>query len=344
MRRRQLAIVAVALLAVLSGCASFGGGADGGDASADLSADGAPSVGDASGDGGSSGAQSAEQRGGDGGSAAASATTLAVGDRAIVRTGSVALTVESFDATRDAIAAEARRFGGHVGGSGQTLHRANNASWTTGQVVVRVPSDRFSDLVSFVQEQGTVERVETETEDVTDQLVELDARLTNLEAKRNRLRSFYDRADSTNELLSIEERLSAVQGEIEQLKAKKQSLEDRVALSTLRVSIEEERPESAPSATKSSNPTVAAAFLGSIQQLVDAGYGLVLVVAAVAPFAVVLGIPTAVGYGLYRRRRGPRASRGTAATAAPDAGEPSEAEAGPDSADASVSESTSDEE
>lgn len=307
MRHRQLAVVAVALLAVLSGCASLGGGSGTGDG-ADLSADGAPTAGDTGAESGSNqgyangGSESGANGGGDG-AAAASVAAVSSGDRAIVRTGSVDLTVESFEATRNAIAAETRRFGGYVGGSSQSLHSRENDSWTTGQVVVRIPSDRFSELVSFVQGQGTVESVETDTEDVTDQLVELDARLTNLEAERDRLRSFYDRANSTSALLSIEERLSSVQGEIEQLEATKQSLEDRVALSTLRISIAEEPPEPADSTPDAEDPTVASAFLGSIHLLVDGGYALVLATAAAAPFAVVVGVPGAVGYGLYRRRR-----------------------------------------
>lgn len=287
--------MAVALLVVLAGCASLGGGADGGDAGVDMSADEAPTGAQAQASGG------AQSGSGDGGGGAA--VSAAAVDRAIVRTGSVELTVENFEATRNAIAAEAKRYGGYVGGSSQTLHRAENVSWTTGQVVVRVPSDRFSDLVGFAEEQGTVESVQTETEDVTDRLVELDARISNLEAKRSRLRSFYNRADSTSELLSIEERLSSVQGEIEQLKATEQSLEDRVAFSTLRISIAEERPEPARDAPEDDGTTVASAFFASVQQMVDGGYALLLVLAALAPFAVVLGVPGAVGYGLYRRRR-----------------------------------------
>lgn len=291
------------LVVVLAGCASPGSSGDGGGpadsgAPAATGADGGAEL-EQSGDGGDDGSAGGATEAG-GGSASAT-DALASLDRSIVRTGSVDLTVDSYEAARDAVSAETRRYGGYVGGSSQTLHEGNNETWTTGQVVLRVPADRFEDLLSFVKDRGTVRAVETSTEDVTDRLVELDARLTNLEEKRSRLRTFYDRANSTNELLAVEERLSSVQGEIERLKAKRRALEDRVAYSTLRVGIAEPEPEPPDDEPDPERATLVGAFLGSVRQLVDGGYTLLVGLAAVAPFALAVGVPAAAGYGVYRR-------------------------------------------
>ncbi len=305
-RKRTLLTVAVAVLVVLAGCASFGGtGGDaaqaGGDGGGEALSESRDSGGGDGGDGDGGDAQSAG--GGDGdGQAAVSGQPRQV-DRKIIRTGTVELRVDDHDSARSAIADRARNLGGYVSGSGSTQHTRDNESWTTGYVVVRVPSDRFSDVLSHARDRGAVLNEGTQTEDVTDQLVDLEARLTNLEQRRDRLRSFYDQANTTSELLRIEEQLSSVQSEIEQLEAQKRSLEDRVAFATLRVELSEPEPSSS---SGDEDPTFRAslvsAFQGSIATLANLASGFVLFSVRLAPFVLFLGLP-ALAVGLAVRRR-----------------------------------------
>jgi len=313
-RKRTLLTVAVALLVVLAGCASIGSGdgaAGGGDGAGEdfaASEDGAQEM-DSGGDGGDGGGGDAAQASsGDGAGASAEGGQGAVSgqpvqvDRAIIRTGTVELRIENFDTARAAIADSARSHGGYVSGSGSTLHTRDNESWTTGYVVVRVPSDQFSDVLSGARTRGTVLNEETRTEDVTDQLVDIEARLTNLRERRDRLRSFYEQANSTDELLRIEEELSSVQSDIEQLEAKKRSLEQRVSFATLRVELEEPEPGRMPDEDPTFAASLVSTFLGSMATLGGMVTGFALFVAGLAPFLLFLGIP-ALAVGLLARRR-----------------------------------------
>lgn len=311
-RTRTLLTVAVVVLVALAGCASFGGdaggaaggggdggeamsgdGGDGGGGDAAAATDGAdPAAGTDGGDGDGGGTTGGSQQ-------AVSGQPLQV-DREIIRTGTVELRVEDFEGARSAIADRARRLGGYVSGSASTHHTRENESWTTGYVVVRVPSDRFSDVLAHARDRGTVLDEQTETRDVTDKLVDLDARLTNLKERRQRLRSFYERANSTGELLRIEEELASVQSEIERLEAKKRSLEDRVAFATLRVEIREPEPERQET-PEQAGASLVSAFLGSMATLRDLAYGLVLFAARLGPFVLFVGLP-ALAVGLVARR------------------------------------------
>lgn len=308
-RKRTLLTGAVVLLVVLAGCASVGsdgGGAGGGDAGGEAvasSGDGAEEM-DAGGDDGkavSRDADGGDGAGGDGGQAAVSGQPLQV-DRAIIRTGTIRLRVAEFDSERAAIADRARSHGGYVSESGSTHHTRDNESWTTGYVVVRVPSGQFSNVLSDTRARGTVLNEETQTMDVTDQLVDIEARLTNLRERRDRLRSFYERANSTGELLRIEEELSAVQSDIEQLEATQRSLEQRVAFATLRVELNEPEPERSPGESPTFAASIGSAFLGSMATLANMATGFVLLVAGLAPFLLFLGVP-ALAIGLLARRR-----------------------------------------
>lgn len=323
-RKRTLLTLVAVLLVVLAGCASVGsdgdlaGGSDGGDESFAADGDdteeldaGRADGGDGGADGGDGGggqapAASGGDAGGDGagaggGEASVGGQPLQI-DRAIIRTGTVRLRVEEFDSARAAIAERARSKGGYVSESGSRHHTRDNESWTTGYVVVRIPSDQFSSVLSDTRARGTVLNEETRTEDVTDQLVDIEARLTSLRERRDRLRSFYERANSTGELLRIEEELSSVQSDIEQLEAKQRSLEQRVAFATLRVELTEPEPDRTPDEAPGFVASLGSAFSSSMATLANMVTGFVLFAAGLAPFLLFLGVP-AVVVGLLARRR-----------------------------------------
>ena len=310
MRRNhaRLAAVALVVLVVLAGCSGAGvgdsgGGGDGGDAGAetDLSTSGGGGGGDggSGGDGGEPAEQAAEASFDAGENAAAQARA-----RAIIRTGTAEIEVESFEDATTTLGALVREQGGFVAGSERTVHGDGNRSWTSGTLVLRVPSENFSAVFDGVRGVGTVESATSDTQDVTDRLVDLNARLDNLEAQRDRLRTLYERANETEDVLAVGRELSEVQGEIERLEAKRRSLEERVALSTLTVRLHEPRPDDfglERTAFHEIGPL--AAFLDSVDGVIVALRTLVIAVAYAVPYLLVFGLPL-VGLGavLYRRR------------------------------------------
>ena len=74
-------------------------------------------------------------------------------------------------------------------------------------------------------------------DDVTEEFVDLESRLKNLEATRDRLQSFLDKAETVDDALKVNQSLSDLQGQIEQLKGRKQFLERSAALSTISVTL-----------------------------------------------------------------------------------------------------------
>jgi len=222
--------------------------------------------------------------------------------RAIVKTGRMVVEVSNFSTSRAAITAQASQYGGYVSDSDRRLHRQNNATWSTGYVVLRVPSERYEELRDDVRAEGTVVSESTETEDVTDQLVDLEARLTNLRDRRERLRTFYEQAKDTEELLSVERELSKVQGEIERLEAQQRSLEQRVAYSTLRVELEGDRPETTRERVPYHEQPLVGVFLDSLSDIYVFGRAALVTVAAAAPWLGVLAVPVLGVRRLVRRR------------------------------------------
>lgn len=230
--------------------------------------------------------------------------------RSLIRTGRLELEVADFESARTNLTATTESYGGFVSDSQRELHRVDNETYITGVVVLRVPRENFSALLTRAEAEGTVLSADTEVQDVTDQLVDINARLDNLRAERDQLRTLYRRANDTEDVLAVQRRLSDVQEEIERLEARKQSLERRVALSTIRVELREPRPEPEPEPMEQwYDEPVVSAFLESVDGVVVTLRAIVVLGAYALPYIAVFGIPLLVIGFLWRRRGGGRLGR-----------------------------------
>ncbi|WP_135363502.1 DUF4349 domain-containing protein [Halosimplex halophilum] len=308
------ATLLVAALVVLAGCAGMGGNSADGAAPEQQAADGGGGDGASGGDGGDGGGAA---DGGDGGSDDAAdaefsasdgsgdgqTSAAAQVDRALIKTGEVRLEVENYSVAERAVRSRAAELGGYVSGSNVELHHRENQTWRTGYVEVRVPSGNFTALYEATQGQGTVLSADSNTKDVTDQLVDLNARLENLRAQRDRLRSLYDSANTTADLLEVGEQLSEVQGEIERLEAQKRSLRDRVSFSTVRVELREPRPDPVAPAepTPFHEQSPVTVFLSSAQGFVTFARTVFVAGVAAVPWVLGLGVPALLVVGAGRR-------------------------------------------
>jgi hypothetical protein len=143
---------------------------------------------------------------------------------------------------------------------------------------------------------------------VSTEFVDVQSRVTNLEATAARIREFLTQAKDVNEALVVNAKLAEVEAEIEQAKGRMQYLKDRAAYSTLTVSIEPQRPTPTPSPTLDPTPTptpavwrpdktfgaAAGTLTGLLQVLIDA---LIWFCVVVAPFL----LPVVIVWVLWRR-------------------------------------------
>jgi Domain of unknown function (DUF4349) len=274
-RRWPAALTAIALLAfVLVGCAAQSDTAAQGDAGA-----GAPAASDGQ-------EPSASRDRDDGQSQDGVAAPI---EQRIVKTGEVGLEVDSVAVILAQVRAMALEMGGYVGGS-QAGTQEQTAS-----VTLRVPADRFDELITRLQELPDVElmSMSTREEDVTRQIVDLDARIRNLEASEASYRALLERAERIEDVLTVQGRLDEVRGQIEQLEAQVQTIEGQAALSTLTVTI---IPREEPVAEVQSGWDPGAQATSAVATLVGIGQGLfdalTWIVIVVLPIAVVGGLIT----------------------------------------------------
>lgn len=104
--------------------------------------------------------------------------------------------------------------------------------------VVRVPPDKLEALMDSAAALGKTGRRTVSADDVTDRVVDSEARLAVLRASRDRLRQLIERSASVSDVVTVERELARVQSELESLEARLNALRGAVALSELSVSIE----------------------------------------------------------------------------------------------------------
>jgi hypothetical protein len=153
-------------------------------------------------------------------------------DLLIIKTGTLDLQVEAVDAAVSAAEATITGLGGYVSGSEQ-VGEGDDLSAT---ITYRIPADQWSAALKALRELAIkVVAERTTTDDVTGQVVDLRARIANLEATEEALQAIMTQATKIPDVLAVQAELTKVRGEIEQATGERQHLEEQAAFSTLTV-------------------------------------------------------------------------------------------------------------
>jgi Domain of unknown function (DUF4349) len=112
------------------------------------------------------------------------------------------------------------------------------ANRTDAAITVRIPRARFQEVLGKIEKLGDVLHRTVTADDVTDQVVDLEARLKNARAMRERLAELLHGATATKDALEIEKELSRVMGDIESMEGKLKLFSDKIAYSTVTATFE----------------------------------------------------------------------------------------------------------
>ncbi len=179
-------------------------------------------------------------------------TTAAAIDRRIIKNAQLTATVENVDVAIFRLTGIAADVGGYLVAS-RTFVEGNRKA---AQVTIAVPVDRFEEALNLVRK--TALRVENDTAssaDVTEQYVDLQSRLRNLESTSARIREFLVKAQNVEEALKINAQLSEVDRQIEEIKGKLNAMTSRTTFSTIAVDLREPVPTPTPTHTPTATPT-----------------------------------------------------------------------------------------
>jgi PKD repeat protein len=158
----------------------------------------------------------------------------------IVRTGNMSLVVNDIRIAMNQIAVLADRLDGYVVASNVW----GEDERLVGSITIRVAAEYFDDAMKALRQQAVkVNSESTSSKDVTEEYVDLSAKLQNLEATEEQLLKIMEQAKTVEEILNVQRELSKTRGEIEQTKGRMQYLERTSATSLIEVHLEQAKLE-----------------------------------------------------------------------------------------------------
>lgn len=189
---------------------------------------------------GAAGGQAPDQFAGGGQAGASAAPPITedgvgavIDDAKIIRTGTINLEVTDVPTALVTARNGIRAMGGYVGAS-QT-ENVNDQPYAT--ITYRIPADRWEDALDLLRGlNGLTSKVvseQTAAVEVTGQVIDLEARIRNLRASETALQKIAGSATRISDVLEVEQQLTNVRGQIEQLSAALADLQDRAGFATL---------------------------------------------------------------------------------------------------------------
>lgn len=159
-----------------------------------------------------------------------------VAQRSIIRKAELSLRVEAVEKAEKEIDSAVNAMGGYVD-SAQSADLASTKP--TIDLTLRVPVGRFDDALAKFESLGVRLSKTVNSEDVTGQLVDLDARLRTLSAQEETYRGLLRRSEGLQSVITLQDKLTEVRSEIESMAAQRKTLGALAALSTITVHLEQ---------------------------------------------------------------------------------------------------------
>ncbi len=296
-RRGPLGGLAALLLAVtlaLAGCGASGdddgdkSSGSGGDRAAGAQASQGPGDDSAAlrDEGGADGDRAEGGKKRAGGDARNPSGPLRPADTHVIRTASLTVRVKDVPKALERARTAAEGAGGLVGDESTDRDRRGH---DRSRVVLRVPQDRYEQVLSDLAGTGKLISRNAKAEDVTEEVVDVESRIRTQRASVARVRALMDKATKISDIVSLEGELSGRQADLEALLARQSSLKDRTTMATITLTLSES-PETGADSKEDEGPTFAGALSGGWGAFVTMLGWLAVALAAALPFAAVAAL------------------------------------------------------
>ncbi|MDH7574035.1 MAG: DUF4349 domain-containing protein [Clostridia bacterium] len=229
------------------------------------------------------------------------ASLEAVQERKVVRNAELVLEVASVDEAVKELEREAAQLGGLVAQAELDRYDAR----TRAHLELHVPADKLETFLAWAAGLGEVKSQRVYSDDVTEEYIDLEARVKTLTAQEERLTELLAKAETVEDILKVEKELERVRAERESLAGKFNYLRHRVTYSRVSIQVKQsQEAEPVPPAQgfKGLGARTAKAFLSGWNALQNLIAGIVLVFASLLTWIPLLAVIAFLGWRLWLRR------------------------------------------
>ncbi len=155
----------------------------------------------------------------------------------LIKRAELTLVVKSIDKSMNSVSKIVQKQQGDVLGF-QENEPIDNSKRQTASMQMRVPSQKLEITLDELAKLGTVQSRSLTAEDVSEQLVDFQARLKNLRKSEEAVLKILERSGSVSEVLKVSQELSNIRESIERISAQLNNLQNQVAYSTITLNLE----------------------------------------------------------------------------------------------------------
>lgn len=158
--------------------------------------------------------------------------------RKLIKEVSLEVETEEYSALSQALTEQITKLGGYVQ-SFYTAGNENSGDSRYGQIQARIPKERLDEFIKTVEGASNVTYRQETVTDVTLQYVDLESRKNALLTEQQRLLELMEQAETVEDLISIESRLSEVRYQLESMESQLRTFDNQIDYSTVYINITE---------------------------------------------------------------------------------------------------------
>lgn len=161
----------------------------------------------------------------------------------IIKSSSLMSQTDNYDKFINELIIKINSIGGFVEQNNTNVYSAyETKKLKYGYLTLRIPEDKFYEIISFIEEQSEVNQKNISEIDKTKEYYDKDNQIKNLEAQEAKLRELFEKATTVQDMITIENELRRIRTEIDSLNMSLKDIDDRASLSTISLEVQEVLP------------------------------------------------------------------------------------------------------
>jgi hypothetical protein len=228
-------------------------------------------------------------------------------DRKIIKNANLSLTVDDYEQAVEEIRAKVVTLNGYV--AYETEYTTDKLGTKRGSMQVRIPQSGFDSFLAGLEPIGEMKRKEIDSQDVTEEYIDVTGRLNALRVKEERLLDILTKSGSLNEILAVENELANTRSQLETTEGRLRYLNNQTSFSTISISLEQaavSTQQVTAGGLKGVRQRAKAAFIEAINNILVGTGNLLVFISAAIPYLVILTLLGLIVIAVWRGRRSRR--------------------------------------
>lgn len=224
-------------------------------------------------------------------------------ERKIIKSSQLSLETAKFNDVINSLEDMVKSYGGYIASSSIDAEGIDNnyQCLIFASYKINVPSDKLDDFLDESSKLATVRNKSTSAEDITAQYYDNESRLKSLQIQEERYLEILKTATEVKDIIEIENALTDVRYEIENLTTCLNKISNLVDMATVNINIQEVSQETvAQSVPKTLGEKISSSFVNSLKKIKEFSINTVIFIIAAIPYLIIISILLVLSLGIYK--------------------------------------------